>query len=137
MTMHIQHAVVWLDHCEAKVFLLTRDGYDLATISTDLPHHQIHNKAGTVEGKRLPLDQSYHRQIVAALEPAMEWLIVGPSSARDELASYIHTHEQRLATRVIGIEPADHPTDGEIVAHARAFFKAADRMLGGEAIPMR
>jgi stalled ribosome rescue protein Dom34 len=132
MTMDIQHAVVWIDHSEAKIFLLSRDGYDLSTISTQLPHHQIHNKAGTIEGKRAAPDQSYYRQIVAALEPAMEWLIAGPSSARDELASFVRNHEPRLATRIIGIEPADHPTDAEIVAHGRAFFKAADRMLGGD-----
>jgi stalled ribosome rescue protein Dom34 len=135
--MHIQHAVVWLDHGEAKIFLLTRDGYELATVTTELPHHQIHNKAGTIEGKRTAPDQSYFREIVAALEPAMEWLIVGPSSARDQLAGFIRAQEPRLATRIIGIESADHPTDAEIVAHARAFFKAADRMLGGQGVRLR
>ena len=135
--MQIQHAAIWLDHCEAKVFYLSRDGYDLATITAELPHHQIHNKAGTIEGKRATPDQSYYREIVAALEPAAEWLITGPSSARDELATFVRTQEPQLATRIIGIEPVDHPTDGEIVAHARAFFKAADRMLGGEGVRLR
>ncbi len=28
------------------------------------------------------------------------------------------------------VQSADHPTDGQIVALARKFFKAADRMIG-------
>jgi stalled ribosome rescue protein Dom34 len=127
--MHIQHAVVWLDHREARIFLLDREGFELATISTELPHHQTHNKAGTIDGKRAAPDQSYYEEIVTALEPVAEWLIVGPSSARDELANHIRSNDSQLALRIDGVEPADHPTDREIVAHARAFFKAADRML--------
>ena len=33
-----------------------------------------------------------------------------------------------LAKRIWGIEPMDHPTDPEIVAAARKYFHAADRM---------
>lgn len=130
--MHIQHAVVWVDHREARIFLLDREGFERATVSTELPHHQTHNRAGTIDGKRAAPDQSYYEKIVTALEPAAEWLIVGPSSARDELASHIRARDPHLADRVIGVEPADHPTDREIVAHARAYFKAADRMLPRE-----
>ena len=28
----------------------------------------------------------------------------------------------------VGIETADHPTDGEIITHAKSYFKASDRM---------
>lgn len=130
--MHIQHAVVWLDHREARIFLLDREGFERAIVSTELPHEQTHNRAGTIDGKRNAPDQSFYYEIVTALEPAAEWLIVGPSSARDELAHHIRVHDPQLGERVIGVEPADHPTDREIVAHARAFFKAADRMLPRE-----
>jgi stalled ribosome rescue protein Dom34 len=127
--MHVQHAVVWVDHREARIFLLDRKGFKRATVSTELRHHQTHNKAGTIEGKRTSPDQSYYQEIVTALEPAAEWLIFGPGSARDELASYVRSHDLQLSERVIGVESADHPTDREIVARARTFFKAADRML--------
>ena len=89
--MHIQHAVVWVDHREARIFLFDREGYERATVSTELPHHQTHNKAGTIDGKRTVPDQSYYEEIVTALEPAAEWLIVGPSSARDELVSHVRS----------------------------------------------
>ena len=51
--MHIQHAVAWVDHREARIFLLDREGFERATVSTELPHHQTHNKAGTIDGKRI------------------------------------------------------------------------------------
>jgi hypothetical protein len=31
---------------------------------------------------------------------------------------------------VVGVESLDHPTDEELVAYGREYFKAADRMLG-------
>ena len=127
--MHTYHAVVWLDHRLAKVFFFDRDEVEGLKLSTSLPHHQTHNKAGTIEGKRAAPDHVYFREIVEALRPAQEWLIVGPSSARDELAKHIREQNPDLADRIIGIEPSDHPTDGQIVAQARAFFRAADRML--------
>jgi hypothetical protein len=30
---------------------------------------------------------------------------------------------------IVGAETVDHPRDGELVAHARRYFKAEDRML--------
>ena len=64
------------------------------------------------------------------IKSAEEWLITGPGSAKDELVKHIRHHDHQLASRIIAVESADHPTDGQIVALARKFFKAADRMLG-------
>ena len=55
-------------------------------------------------------------------------LIVGPSSAKLEFFKFVHEHHRRLESKVVGVETADHPTGGEIVARARIYFKASDRM---------
>ena len=34
----------------------------------------------------------------------------------------------RIKTEKVGLESADHPTDGQIVARAKTYFKASDRM---------
>ncbi len=125
-----QHAVVWIDHREAKVFFLTRDSADEITVGTSKHFDQAHKHAGTVDGSRTPIDEKFLHSVVESLSAAQEWLIIGPSSAKDELAKHIKLHDQTLADRIIGVEPADHPTDGQIVALARMFFKAADRMVG-------
>ncbi len=31
--------------------------------------------------------------------------------------------------RILGVETVDHPTDGQVVAHARSYFAARDNML--------
>ena len=127
--MQTQHAVAWLDHREAKVFLFDRERVE--KLSTTLTHHQTHDKAATVDGKRAPENQSFYRDIVVALQPAKEWLILGPGSAKDELAKYIRTHCPQSEDRIIGAEISDHPTDAQIVAYARMFSRAADRMFSG------
>jgi hypothetical protein len=127
--MQVQHAVVWIDHLRAKLFFFDRQGAELQKLGTTLPHHQTHNKAGSIDGKRSPPDHGYYHDIAVALEPAAEWLILGPGSARNELAAHIRAHHPQLAGRIIGVEASDHPSDSEIVAHARTFFRAADRML--------
>jgi hypothetical protein len=40
----------------------------------------------------------------------------------------VHENHRPLVSKIVGVETADHPTGGEIVAHARSYFKASDRM---------
>ena len=42
----------------------------------------------------------------------------------------MHKHEPKVEARIVGVETADHPTDAQIVAHARAYFRANDPLLG-------
>jgi stalled ribosome rescue protein Dom34 len=126
--MQTQHAIVWLDHREAKIFFVDRDHTQELKISAANPVDQVHKHAGTREGGRIEMDAALMNDIVKALEPAAEWLLTGPGSAKDELATHVARHHHLLASRIVGVESADHPTDGQIVALAKRFFRAADRM---------
>ena len=126
--MQSQHAVVWLDHREAKIFYFDRDHAQELKLASSNPVDQMHKHAGTREGRRIEMDVALMNDIVRALEPAAEWLITGPGSAKDELAKHVARHHHVLASRIVGVESADHPTDGQILALARKFFRAADRM---------
>jgi stalled ribosome rescue protein Dom34 len=128
--MQTQHAVVWLDHRQAKVFAFDRDHSEEATIKTLKGFDQAHKHAGTIDGDRTATDPKFLHDIVKALSDAQEWLIVGPGQAKDELVKHIKAHDHTLADRIVGVEPSDHPSDGQIVAHARTFFHGADRMIG-------
>ena len=57
-----------------------------------------------------------------------EVLIAGPGSAKTELVKHIEQHDPTLKKKVVGVETIDHPSDGQLVAHARKYFSAADRM---------
>ena len=106
-------------------------------MTTTLPHQQTHNKAGTIDGKRNRRDKDYYHDVTVALEPAMEWLILGPSSARIELEEHVRAHHPELASRIIGAEAADHPTDNQIVAHERSFFSQPIACCGSDRPPGR
>jgi hypothetical protein len=38
---------------------------------------------------------------------------------------YAQRHDHALEARIVGIESADHPTDAQLVAHVRHYFREA------------
>ena len=64
-------------------------------------------------------------EIAAALNDAGEILIIGPASAKTELAKYLHEKHPAVGKRIVAVEAADHPTDRQIVAYAKQHFKMA------------
>lgn len=129
------HAVVWLDHREAHVIPIGVGGgaEHEATIRPDAGGHadrrrHIHHHAGSMTGKRSAADAAFFAAIADAMAEAKEWLVVGPSTARTEFARYVREHRPDLAPRILAVEPMDHPTDREIAAYAKRWFRAADRM---------
>ena len=105
------HAVVWIDHKQAHVFHFNADEAEKLTLRA---HH-------SGDGER------YLHLVAEAVADAGEILITGPSSAKTELVKHIARHDPQLLSRVAGVESADHPSDAQVVAHARHYFEAADR----------
>ena len=128
--MSHHHAVVWLDHSEAHVMHISPDDVEKSVVHPSKPHAHLHAKRGHVGGGREPEDKSYYHAIVAALSGAQEILVVGPAQAKLQLIKHIHAHDHDLADKVVGVETVDHPSDAQLVAYARKYFVAKDRMLG-------
>ena len=122
------HAVVWLDHAEAKIFEFSADAVERKRIQA---HHATsqHHKAGAIGSGRAPVDADYLKRIAEGLSDAGEVLIVGPGNAKLELVRYLHRLMPKLENRIVGVETVDHPTDGQLLAHARKYFQAKDRTL--------
>ena len=129
MTSH-NHAVVWIDHREARVFRFDRDSVDQLVLHPDNPTKHLHHKANCIGSGHAAEDQDYLHAVATALADVHAFLITGPANAKTELVKHIHRHEPRLVEHIAGIETVDHPTDKELVAHARAYFKA-----DGQALP--
>jgi uncharacterized protein YbcI len=55
--------------------------------------------------------------------------VTGPANAKTELVKHISQHDPKLMKIIVGVETVDHPSDAHLVAHARHYFKAEDRML--------
>ena len=128
--MSHHHAVVWLDHSEAHVMHISPDDVEKSVVHPSKPHAHLHAKRGHVGGGREPEDKSYYHAIVEALSDAQEILVVGPAQAKLQLIKHIHAHDHALADKVVGVETVDHPSDAQLVAYARKYFVAKDRMLG-------
>lgn len=121
------HAVVWIDHRQARVFHFNADDADAVVIHPDRPVKDYHRKMkGT--GQHDFEDQTFLEAVTLAIADAGAILIVGPGNEKTELVKHIEHKHPGLKIKVEGVEPADHPTDGELVAHARRFLKSADRM---------
>lgn len=123
------HAVVWIDHSEAHIMQISPDDVENSLIKPANPHQHLHHKRGAVGFGRAPEDQHYYHEVVEALRGTKEILVVGPSNAKLNLIKHIYAHDHTLTDRVIGVETVDHPSDAQLVAYARKYFEAADRML--------
>ena len=121
------HAVVWLDHSEARVLHFTPEELEKTAIHAKEPHKHLHAKHTLHEKHHL--DAGFYHQIAGALRGAREILVAGPGSAKLELVKHIHQHEQDLVPSLIAVETVDHPSDAQLLSYARKYFKAADRML--------
>jgi stalled ribosome rescue protein Dom34 len=120
------YAVIWIDHQESRIFHV----HPATTTDTLLltPQHHIHRQSKASEA---PPEQPYrmHRffaDVARTLDGVDAILLVGPSSTKLEFFRYVHQHERRLEQRVVGIETAEHPADGQMIAGARSYFGAAD-----------
>jgi stalled ribosome rescue protein Dom34 len=120
------HAVVWLDHSEAHVLHFTPEEVEKALIHAKEPHKRLHAKHTLHEKHHV--DQDFHHQVVEAVKGAKEILVTGPGSAKLELVKHIHEHDRDLVPCLVGVETVDHPSDGQLLAYARKYFQAADRM---------
>jgi stalled ribosome rescue protein Dom34 len=127
MSQHY-HALVWIDHHEAKVFQFDTIDVEHTTIHSSHPHQHLHHKANSGDSGHAPVDKGFLERVAECIAHAGAVLITGPASAKTELAAHIERSSPELAKRISGIEPMDHPTDGELVAFARSYFKADDRM---------
>lgn len=123
------HAVVWLDHSEAHVMHITADDVEKSVVHPSKTHAHLHAKNGAIESGRHAEDSHYYHAIVEALKGAQEILIVGPAQAKLNLVKHIHSHDHAMVERIVGVETVDHPSDGQLVAYARKYFVAKDRML--------
>ncbi|MDP1966068.1 MAG: translational machinery protein [Reyranella sp.] len=122
------HAIIWIDHHQAKVFRFNASDVDRDVIRPHDPTVHLHHKANTIGSGHAPVDKDYLRRITESVSGAGAIMIVGPANAKTELAAQIAAHAPSLSARVSTVEAADHPSDGELVALARKFFRANDRM---------
>jgi hypothetical protein len=120
------HAAVWLDHREARIFRLASRQVDEVTVRTPQHVHRRHPK-GESGAKEHPDDEKrFFHELVTSLAEYQHVLIVGPSTAKVAFVQYVHEHARALESRIDGVETVDHPTDGQVAALGKKFYKLDD-----------
>jgi hypothetical protein len=60
-------------------------------------------------------------QVMNAVSDAGEILII--PARRQSFAKYLREQHPKIGDRIVAVEAADHPSDREIVAYAKKYFK--------------
>lgn len=122
------HAIVWLDHREAKLIGFSAGDGTAIEFHSESPHRQLHRKSGIPGSGHAPDDRHFFDEIADALVDYREVLITGPGTAKTAFERYLRARYPEVASRVVGLEALDHPTDGELLVHARKYFKRIDQL---------
>jgi hypothetical protein len=123
MSDHHFHAVVWIDHHEARIFYFSVSDANEIVVRPKDPTRHIHRKANTIGSGHAPEDPDFLQRVTDALAEAGAILVLGPATEKLALLNHIDRRAPWLKSKIRGLETADHPTDGEILALARRFFK--------------
>ena len=107
-----------MDHQEAHVLMFDREHVASQRIKSRA-HHKHQGK---------PHDMAaLFADVAQALCGTHEVLLTGPGSARDEFRDWCKTHQTELVRNVVDSIPSDHPSDAQVVALARQYFKKFDQ----------
>ena len=120
------HAAIWIDHQEARVFHVDREGFDEKHV--EAPQHHLHrHPKGAAEARQHPDDlPHFFGEVARALAGAEEILVMGPSTAKLQFLRYLREHDRSLEAKVVGLETVDHPTDAQTVAYVKRYFRVAE-----------
>lgn len=126
--MTYAHAIVWLDHRSARVIRFSRDDSVLSEMHSTTEERRLHRKSGVPGSGHAPDDHQFFDVVVEELAQVPAVLIVGPGTAKKAFELWLQHRHPDVSRRIVGVETLDHPTDGELLAHARKFFKRLDQL---------
>jgi len=113
------HAVVWMDHNEAHVVMFDREHIEAQRIQSR-SHHKHQGKVSDAV--------AFYQDIAQALHGTHEVLLTGPGLARNDFRSWCTDHHPATSPLIVDSIASDHPSDAQLVALARQYFKKLDVM---------
>lgn len=122
------HAILWIDHLEARIFHFNADEADRLVLHPHDPTRHIHHRVNTTGSGHAADDHHFFEHVADAIADAGAVLITGPAETKTALMRHIRDHRPDLLKIIRGVETVNHPTDPQLIAHARTYFRADDRM---------
>jgi stalled ribosome rescue protein Dom34 len=117
------HTIVHIDHQAAQVLHFDAEHVQASKVKAHTHHTAQH-------GSTVRTEHEFYGHVADALGDTQEVLVVGPGTARTAFKAYCEKHRSETGRRIVGVEAVDHPTQAQLVALARKYFLAHDRMAG-------
>lgn len=112
--------VIWIDQAQVKIFEVGLGEAQETRLSEKHVDHHTHHFDNLDKDHQA---RAFFERIVAQLPKGSQFLILGPSTQKTHFRKYLDDHFPVMAKSVVGCETVDHPTDNQIVATARKFFR--------------
>jgi stalled ribosome rescue protein Dom34 len=128
--MTYRHAIVWLDHREATVIDYSVDGRHVVNIANEHAPKRIHRKSGIPGSGREGDEKAFFDDVATAIRGAEEVVVTGPGLTKSEFRRHVESKHPLVAKQIVGFETLDHPTEGQLLAFARTYFKRVDALRG-------
>src|SRR6478736_2205195 len=97
------HAVVWLDAGEARVFSFDAEDVRKRRVKADAPRRHVRHSGSVGEGDGRD-NREYFEAILAEVESTLDsvdgWMIAGPDGARQDFEKYVRGHAELLARKL-------------------------------------
>src|SRR4051812_16351345 len=90
---HHHHAVIWIDHREARIFRFGAADVDRLVLHPDHPTKHIHHKANTIGSGHVSADQDFLRTVAQSVADAGAILITGPANTKHQMMAFLRDHE--------------------------------------------
>ncbi len=116
MTSHHHHAVIWIDHHEARVFHFNAQDVETLVLHPHNPTSHIHHKANTIGSGRASEDHDYLHAIATSIAHAGAVLVDGPLQADGDLPV---GRDGGAVVRATGADVRQVAVDGPLVRVGR------------------
>lgn len=115
------HAVIHLDHHHAQI--LHFDAHQVHAARIEAHDRRPHGHDERAE-------HALFEAICQAVKDTPEVLVTGAHVVIGQFRHYVEAHRPQLAPRIADYRPAAELSQGQMLALARQFFVAHDRMAG-------
>ena len=119
--MSLFHAVLWIDHHNAKVQQFNATDVKAQTVKDHTHYTRQH-------GSNVRAVHEFFGEVCDSLAGVSEILVTGSHQAQADFRHYVEKHRVALAPHIAGWETVDHLTEGQLVALGRKFFDRVDRV---------
>lgn len=114
---HMSNYAILIDSEHAKIF-----SFEAGEVTHHAYHrHEPQHHTGHTQDQEKKSEHFFH-QVAEHLKGAEHLLLMGAGLGKEHFKTHLEGHHHELAKLIVGVDTVDHPTDNQIVAHAREAF---------------